>query len=170
MAYSYNDEMQLSMPPEGPTGKRNPPRKDTGFKPELTWLLRASAHTRGRAQLAARPDSRQRPRRDPQSSARVRAALTSSGSCFAICVSISDQFIGVFTQFARTFLPLAQSGVAELIFVADFHGEPGLKQIALVVRKDARNVIERCQAHTATAEEQRVVFSCASVPAMSQLQ
>jgi hypothetical protein len=42
MAYSYNDEMQLSMPPEGPTGKRNPPRKDTGFKPELTWLLRAS--------------------------------------------------------------------------------------------------------------------------------
>ena len=34
-------------------------------------------------------------------------------------------------------------------------GELGLKQIALFVRKDARNVIERSQAHTATAEEQQ---------------
>src|ERR1700692_4535539 len=69
-----------------------------------------------------------------------------------------DELISVRTRFARKFLPLTQPDLAHLIFTPDLHREFGLAQIDVIVRKNARDVIERSKPDIRAAQEQRVVF------------
>jgi len=63
---SYNDKMQVSMPPEGPTGKRNPPRKTRASSPNSLGFCEPPLTLAGARNQLHGQTLDKRSRRDPR--------------------------------------------------------------------------------------------------------